>query len=439
MLLTEMDTPQIRERLSEANPHVELELTRLARLLAVLATGSRIEDSEPQLQAAIAQGYVRRSFKCLQLANHMLRPTTETIETLLLLSNELLNEHQPNLAWTVIGTASRLSQLIDSPYLSQNNGQFTDQVDGRAQAEYIFPSSRSRRTYAHNLSSRVAIMNTALHDAIISAIVSRSTPTNFITLLPYAEEAQYLNPDITTVLVALYASIPDATRPTQLSPERWGSASSASSDALTQYHLRLDTLTHRFRLADIAACKSIRDRYEYYTFRLHRAFVTALVARAALPDRSLALDAQDGPADRALERAHLDALAAFLDFSSISNLPVRTWWMVHFVLDAAAELCSVAQAPESQLVTTLLPRLSQVMEGGVGVLSRRHQEAVGLVARVGREVGELEGERSVARRPREDVQREVMECRGLLGDGEGHVRGEEGSAVRMGRGRRGEG
>lgn len=190
---------------------------------------------------------------------------------------------------------------------------------------------------------------------------------------------------------------------------------------MSLFERQLDSLSRRFRLADIINCKSIRDRYEHYAFRLHSSYVTALTARPALGDRGFCVDNQDGEIGRTLSRAHLDTVHTFLDFSAISNMPVRTWWMVHFVLDAALELCSVAQAPDGQLIAGLLPRLLQVLESSGNILSRRHQDGLAVVSKIGRELGRQDGDRSTPRVPPEEVRMEVRDVRGALALGDDMV------------------
>ena len=451
MLLTEMDTPQIRDRLCDSNPNAEIELTRLARLLAVLATGARIEDSDPQAQAAIAQDYVRRSFRCLQLgkcrkrsdfwqslderelpktnafiaANYLLRPITETIETLLLLSQELLNEHQPVLSWTVIGTSLSLAQLLDSSSSFHQNGPYPE-IDVRVKAEYAYPILQSA-TKALTSASRAAITNAALQDTVISSLLNRLSPAQLSALHQHSTDSQY-SLDLPTTLSQLYALIPDAAlKPTQPSHHQNSLFPQPSSpyhpDHLPQFTHHLDAFTRRFRTADIANCKSIRDRYEHYTFRLHVAHVSALVAKPALGERGYTVESQDTTVGRTLENAHTDTLHAFLDFSSISNLPPRTHQLTHFALTSALTLLSVAQSPESVLVSATLPRLLQTLESSMGVLSKRHAEAVGVTGRVVRDLGNMEGDHGMLRVPPEDVRRAVTEALEGLG------RGDEGGAL----------
>ena len=407
MLLEELGTPLIRQRLCNNTTGSEAELTRLARLLAVLAAGSRVEDVDPAVQRMVAQDYVRKSFKCLQLANYMLRPTTETVETLFVLAQELTNEYQPGLAWTTFASASRLVQLREPSGGPYENGHYENGAS----------------TLSADQGVSIAI---ALQDTILSLILGRATPSTIHALKQHSHDAPKLGLEMSASLIDLYTSVPDPTvSPASSSypstPDRWSAAAARHSprlwpDALQSFHSRLDSIMRNFRLAELSSCKSIRDRYEHYVFRLHYSFVLATVQRTALPERAV-FEPQDYPAARQLEAILQDTLRAFLDFSSISNLPVRTWWMCHLALDAALELCCISPSADGVFLSQLLPRLLQVLEGGgVGLLSKRHQEAVGYCGRVLQELERERGERGVLH---EEAKRDFISMRAGLGGNDG--------------------
>ena len=396
ILLEELGTPQIRQRFSGTN--AEIEVTRLARTLAILASGSRVEDSDAQTQRTIAREYVGRSFRCLQMANYLIRPVAETVETLFILATELLNEYQPALSWTLMGTASRVASVFES-------------------SQYVDP------TGGINF-DRAATTALTLQDAVTSLILGRLTPYQLSQLASLTNDGPNVPLDMPAVLIDIYSTIPDQIL---ASPPRWPASRSPRiySETLQQFHQRLDSITHHFPRAQLSECKSIRDRYEHYNFRLHSSYVTATVQRAALPDRCLSRETQDTSAGRALEKTLLDLLRAFLDFSAISNLPVRTWYMVHFALDSALELCAVAQAPDGPFMSGVLPRLLNVLDGGgLQLLSKRHQEAVRVMGPICVEMRQVDGGSGGGggglRGPAEEVRQDFVTVRERLawGDGE---------------------
>lgn len=408
IFLEELGTPQIRQRLGGTGTNAEVELNRLARLLAVLAAGSRVDDSDAAIQRMVAQDYVRKAFKCLQLANYMLRPTTETAETLFMLAHEMVNECQPGLAWTILGAASRIVQLRDA-------------IPAHYESSPYEPAGGSGISADHAVSIAIS-----LQDAIVSLVLGKATSHNLIQLQQHAPDAPSLGLDITAVLIDVYTAIPEPIyQSIQQQPprdSRWPAPSPVRlwPEAVSAFHSRLDAITRNFRLADLAACKSIRDRYEHYAFRLHVSWVMAMVQRAALPDRLFSPETQDTPSGRRLELVLQDILRAFLDFSAISNLPVRTWWMVHFALDAALELCGIAQAPDGPFASAWLPRLLGILEaGGMPLLAKRHQDAMTYAGRVCMELEQAEGERMAVRVPPDEVRREVAALRDVLGMGDG--------------------
>ena len=354
----------------------------------------------------VAQDYIRKSFRCLQLANYALRPTPETAETLFILAQETANEYQPGLSWFILGAASRIVQLremVSSPY------------DTTSPNQYDHPSATPGGINPDHAVS-IAI---ALQDAIFSLILRKATPHHLAQLKQYGPEAPRLGIDITVVLIDVYAAIPDpiwslSPRDTRWSPppiRLW-------PEALQSFHNAIDAVTRGFRLADLAACKSIRDRYEHHTFRLHVSYAVATVQRAALPERLLSPETQESSAGRRLEMALLDILRSFIDFSAISNLPVRSWWMIYFALEASLELCSCAQAREGPFVTQLLPRFLTVVEAGApGGLGKREQESLAFMGRVLLEWEK--GERGNNCVVPEEARRELLGYKMALGLGDG--------------------
>lgn len=55
---------------------------------------------------------VRRAYQVLQLANYMLRPSLDAVQTLLILGNTLQNIGQSDGAWVLLGTTVRLAQAL---------------------------------------------------------------------------------------------------------------------------------------------------------------------------------------------------------------------------------------------------------------------------------------------------------------------------------------
>lgn len=54
----------------------------------------------------------RRSFQALRLANFLLRPSLDIVQSLLILGNTLQNNGQSDAAWALLGTTVRLAQTL---------------------------------------------------------------------------------------------------------------------------------------------------------------------------------------------------------------------------------------------------------------------------------------------------------------------------------------
>jgi hypothetical protein len=63
---------------------------------------------------------VRRSFQALRLANFLLRPSLEVVQSLLLLGNTLQNNGQSDAAWAQLGTTVRLAQDLGTTYREEH-------------------------------------------------------------------------------------------------------------------------------------------------------------------------------------------------------------------------------------------------------------------------------------------------------------------------------
>jgi hypothetical protein len=84
------------------------------------------------------------------------------------------------------------------------------------------------------------------------------------------------------------------------------------------------------------ACNTRRKRIEHHICRLHTSFAVSTVCR---PTLHLAAQEQDpGQSDDILQRAKqalIETIHAFLDLQTLTNLPMRTWSMIHAALSSA--------------------------------------------------------------------------------------------------------
>lgn len=100
----------------------------ISLLYAVLASGSQFSDMGHDLRSYMSQKYARYSAQSLRLANFLLRPTLECVQTFLLLGNVMQNAMQPEAAWILLGTTTRLAQSLGLHQLP--NTQTESSVEG---------------------------------------------------------------------------------------------------------------------------------------------------------------------------------------------------------------------------------------------------------------------------------------------------------------------
>jgi Fungal Zn(2)-Cys(6) binuclear cluster domain/Fungal specific transcription factor domain len=110
----------------------EVILTQLAQLLATIASGIQYSDVPHAERSRLLQEYsqhpffwfpglplcpltmkiAKNSFRCLRLANFLLRPSFISIQTVLLLATVLQNGLLPEAAWTLLNTTKALAQSL---------------------------------------------------------------------------------------------------------------------------------------------------------------------------------------------------------------------------------------------------------------------------------------------------------------------------------------
>lgn len=97
---------------------------------------------------------VRRAFQVLQLANYMLRPSLDAVQTLLVLGNTLQNIGQSDGAWVLLGTTVRLAQALGLHTENGGGQSGLDNVNRRA-LWYVHPTlvdAKGTRTRWNNAS-----------------------------------------------------------------------------------------------------------------------------------------------------------------------------------------------------------------------------------------------------------------------------------------------
>ncbi|KAK9342733.1 fungal-specific transcription factor domain-containing protein [Lipomyces starkeyi] len=111
--LDEYATGMLKHRQKMTEPlAIERWAGQISLVLATLASGAQYSDLNLVDRASISQDFARRSFQSLRLANFLFRPSREIVQALLILGNVLQNSGQADAAWAMIGSTARLAQTL---------------------------------------------------------------------------------------------------------------------------------------------------------------------------------------------------------------------------------------------------------------------------------------------------------------------------------------
>ncbi|PKX90744.1 Zn(II)2Cys6 transcription factor [Aspergillus novofumigatus IBT 16806] len=300
------DCDKISERWSS-----DRSVGQISLLLAALASGAHYSDLENPERSEKYQSFARRSFQSLRLANFLLRPSLEVVQSLLLLGNTLQNNGQSDAAWALLGTTVRLAQTLGL-HTEKSISHWPEQMRPKARALWSM---------------------TVWQDSLLSLCYDRpsmvSTRGWQLDLTTLQSNVSYA--DMMHYLCRLGLQIND-------SDER-------ERNNLVYCHKSLAGLDGVFKLVQPHLlsrehCTSLHQHQEHLALRIHVSFCVSVLCRPAIqrpPGTSL------HPRIRVLrDRAKeslVEAAKAFLDFETLSIVPLRTWSMVHTVLSSTLLLC----------------------------------------------------------------------------------------------------
>ncbi|KAF4215073.1 hypothetical protein CNMCM8980_008754 [Aspergillus fumigatiaffinis] len=284
---------------------------QISLLLAALASGAHCSDLENPERSEKYQSFSRRSFQALRLANFLLRPSLEVVQSLLLLGNTLQNNGQSDAAWAQLGTTVRLAQTLGL-HTEKSISHWPEPMRPKARALWYM---------------------TVWQDSLLSLCYDRpsmvSTRGWQLDLTTLESNVSYT--DMMRYLCRLGLQINN-------SDER-------DRNDLIYCHKSLAELDSVFKLVQPHLlsrehCTSLHQHQEHLALRIHVSFCVSVLCRPAIqrpPGTSL------HPRIRILRDRAKDSLVeaakAFLDFETLSIVPLRTWSMVHTVLSSTLLLC----------------------------------------------------------------------------------------------------
>lgn len=237
---------------------------------------------------------VRNAFRCLRLANFLLRPSYISVQALLLLAKVLENDLQPDLSWAVLAMTRALAQSFG-----------LDQSLGSPDWAIVW-----QETY-------------------LALCLGRRSATLFDIK---GNDAEALEMDYSRGMRAILDLLPTSSKP----------SSNEFRDAFTAV-TRVERNAIR-RLRDKEQCRSIQDRIEYFAFQLQTSFVaTCLLVNQSANSNGSAR--QNGASSIAAQCqvCCMQTIDNFLDMQAFTVIPLRSWTFLYSALVSGLLLGFAAQ------------------------------------------------------------------------------------------------
>ncbi|KAM0462161.1 hypothetical protein ACHAPV_002333 [Trichoderma viride] len=287
-------------------------ISRIALLLAALATSAHYSVMQsPRRRSEHCRDYIQRAFDCLRLANYVLHPSLDVVQTLLIIGTVLQDVGQSDGAWVMLGTTVRIAQALGLHTLTE--AQLQEEKGKKKQALWDMICKQD---------CLLSLCHGRPHIA-----TNQSLATN--NLLYRSDEALGFS-DMMCGIVSVCISLLNLEQPSC-------EASLELLDELDGYQSR--ALPY---LEDRICCKNIQQRYENLTIQIQLSFAASVISRPALT-RTVATTNEEINNLQILKRRAKESLMStaksFIEFQSLSIIPIRTWSLIHAVLSATIMLC----------------------------------------------------------------------------------------------------
>lgn len=265
----------------------------------------------------------------------MTRPTIECIQTLILLVSELHNDHEPDASWAMLASTARLAHSLGINF-SVKSSRLSDPDYAIARSAIAW-QDMMHALWRQDPGASIAHG----YPALASANSEESTPSLLATLC-----------DVHRSALAAHELTTDST-----------DLSTLPSPELMKHVDFMHGTCHSYLRRD---CKNMRDRIEVAAFKLHGFYLlaTILLRIGELKGRHYPTEA--AKFDHQAREALVEVIQTFVEFSTISTLPVRTHCTVHYALISALELCRWNHAPDGQFQGQLLPKLLSSLDSLTG-------------------------------------------------------------------------
>ncbi|KAL7941522.1 hypothetical protein V8C42DRAFT_334817 [Trichoderma barbatum] len=308
-------------------------ISRIALLLAALATSAHYSVMQsPRKRSEHCLDFVQRAFDALRLANYVLHPSLDGVQTLLIIGTVLQDVGQSDGAWVMMGTTVRAAQALGLH--RQNASQQSEDGAKRKQALW---DAICRQDCLLSLCHGRPHIASKQSFATQNSLYRSNGPLGFSEMM--------------CGIVSVCTSLLDLEQP--------------SCEASMKLLAELEGYRSRAvpYLQSREKCINIQQRYESLTIDIQLFFAISVLCRPALT-KSAATDNAQADVIQALKTRAKESLMstakAFIEFQALSIIPIRTWSLIHAVLSATILLCLWEETRCDQQSRDVLQRVMEI-------------------------------------------------------------------------------
>ncbi|KKP04721.1 short aerial hyphae-3 [Trichoderma harzianum] len=310
--LKSLDTGELSDPLKESHHWThDKYLGLIGLILATMASGVQFSDLSHVSRAHISRDLIRRALQSLRLANYLCRPTVQAIQTLLIIGNVLQNNGQSDAASALLGCTIRLGQALRL--------DIDDSSSSASSSDAKTVKTTKRKTW----------LSIVWQDSLLSLCHGRLPAA--LSRSGYSFESLLLHKSLSFIEAMHYIC-----QLAMVILERHETVRS-------QIALSMQWLTILDRIRDSAQphlrnqnqCENMQECLHFLAFRLNTSFLETVICRPALG--KACRDTNTSEHERARMRAKesfTNALQAFLEFHTLSIVPLRTWSTIHTTLSS---------------------------------------------------------------------------------------------------------
>ncbi|KAM6485597.1 hypothetical protein HDV62DRAFT_352216 [Trichoderma sp. SZMC 28011] len=342
LYLKSLDTGELSDPLKESHRWTDDKyLGQIGLILATMASGVQFSDLSHVSRAHISRDLIRRAFQSLRLANYLCRPTVQAIQALLVIGNVLQNNGQSDASSALLGCTIRLGQALK-----------LDTEDSSSSSSASSSDSKTVKT-----TNRKTWLSIVWQDSLLSlchgrlpAALSRSGYSFESLLLPKSLSFTESMHHICQVAMAILERHETGRSQIALSMQ-WLTILDRIRDS-AQLHLRSQD-----------QCENLQECLHFLAFRLNTSFLETVICRPALG--KACRDTNTSEYERARMRAKesfTNALQAFLEFHTLSIVPLRTWSTIHTTLSSVLLTSIWEETKNDSIILDLQKRTIHVFE-----------------------------------------------------------------------------